>query len=119
VVRTIENLIGGHTFFSIDTNRSFGEETTLSFSDFAVLYRTSSQLEPLVEAFKRSGMPFVKLSNDLLCNKKDILTLLSQLTDDVPVISQLNNLTEQFNEKIDNHILQYLLKTGTNLYNEK
>ncbi|MDR3195765.1 MAG: UvrD-helicase domain-containing protein [Endomicrobium sp.] len=110
VVSAIESLIGGHSFFSIDTNRSFGEETNLSFSDFAVLYRTSSQLDPIVEALQRSGMPFVKLSNDLLRDKKQVVKLLSQLTDDEPVIEQLNKLSEEFNEKIDGHILRYFVK---------
>ncbi|MDR2437291.1 MAG: UvrD-helicase domain-containing protein [Endomicrobium sp.] len=110
VVKTIETLIGGHSFFSIDTNRSLGDETNISFSDFAVLYRTSSQLQPLVEALQRSGMPFVKLSNDLLCSKKQIVKLLKHLRDDEPVINQLNNLTKEFNEEIDDHILQYFIK---------
>ncbi|MCL1972745.1 MAG: UvrD-helicase domain-containing protein [Endomicrobia bacterium] len=107
VVSTIENMIGGHSFFSIDTNRSAGEETNLSFSDFAILYRTSSQLPPIIEALKRSGMPYVKLSDDLLCNKKPIIKLLSRLTDDEPVIEQLSKLNKEFADKIDENILQY------------
>jgi DNA helicase-2/ATP-dependent DNA helicase PcrA len=110
VAKTIESLIGGHSFFSIDTNRTLGDETNISFSDFAVLYRTSSQLQPLVEALQRSGMPFVKLSNDLLCSKKQVVKLLKQLEDDKPAIDQLNNLSKEFNEKIDDHILQYFIK---------
>ncbi|MDR2351519.1 MAG: UvrD-helicase domain-containing protein [Endomicrobium sp.] len=110
VVSAIENLIGGHSFFSIDTNRSCGEETNFSFSDFAILYRTSSQLKPLVESLQRSGMPFVKLSNDLLCNKKPIIKLLSQLTNNESVISQFDKLNKEFNEEIDDHILQYLVR---------
>ncbi|MDR0617871.1 MAG: UvrD-helicase domain-containing protein [Endomicrobium sp.] len=110
VVKTIENLIGGHTFFSIDTNRSLGEETNLSFSDFTILYRTFSQLEPIVEALQRSGMPFVKLSNDLLCDKKPVIEMLNQLTNGEPVISELNKLTEKFKKKIDDNILNHLVK---------
>ncbi|MDR1417839.1 MAG: UvrD-helicase domain-containing protein [Endomicrobium sp.] len=110
VVKTIENLIGGHSFFSIYSNRSLGEETNLSFSDFAILYRTSSQLKPLVEALQRSGMPFVKLSNDLLCDKKPIIQLLNKLKNDESVISQLNKLVDEFKEKIDDNILTYLIK---------
>jgi DNA helicase-2/ATP-dependent DNA helicase PcrA len=110
VVSTIENLIGGHNFFSLDTARSEGEEADLSFSDFAVLYRSSSQLEPLLEAFKRSGMPYVKLSDDLLCNKKPIVKLLSLLTDDGPVAAQLGALNKEFTGIIDENILQYFAK---------
>jgi uncharacterized protein (TIGR00375 family) len=110
VIKSIEKLIGGHSFFSIDANRSLGEETSLSFSDFAILYRTSSQLEPLVEALQRSGMPFIKLSNDLLCDKKPVIEMLNRLINDGPVISQLNKLTDEFKEEIDDNILQYLVK---------
>jgi DNA helicase-2/ATP-dependent DNA helicase PcrA len=110
IVKTIESLIGGHSFFSIDTNRSIGDETNISFCDFAVLYRTFSQLGHLVEALQRSGMPFVSLSNDLLCSKKQIVKLLQQLRDDEPVIAQLNKLTKEFSEKVDDHILQYFVK---------
>ena len=70
IASTIENLIGGHSFFSIDSQRTDGGECDYSFSDFAILYRTSSQLPPIIEALKRTGMPFVKLSNDLLCEQK-------------------------------------------------
>ncbi|MCL2888343.1 MAG: UvrD-helicase domain-containing protein [Elusimicrobia bacterium] len=110
VVSAIENLIGGHTFFSLDTNRSAGEESNFSFSDFAVLYRSSSQLEPLLEAFKRSGMPYVKLSDDLLCGKKPVIKLLSLLTDLEPVAAQLSRLSKEFSEQIDENILQYFTK---------
>ncbi|MCL2390147.1 MAG: UvrD-helicase domain-containing protein, partial [Endomicrobia bacterium] len=109
VVSSIEKLIGGHSFFSIDTNRSSGEETNLSFSDFAVLYRRSSQLEPLIEALKRSGMPYVRLSDDLLCNKKPVIKLLSMLTDNEPVIEQMGKLNKEFADKIDESILQYFM----------
>jgi uncharacterized protein (TIGR00375 family) len=110
VIKSIEKLIGGHSFFSIDANRSLGEETNLSFSDFAILYRTSSQLKPLVEALQRSGMPFIKLSNDLLCDKKPVIEMLNRLINDGPVISQLNKLIDEFKEKIDDNILKYLAK---------
>ena len=110
VVSSIENLLGGHSFFSIVTNRSAGEESDFSFSDFAVLYRSSSQLEPLVEAFKRSGMPYVRLSDDLLCNKKPVAKLLNLLTDDEPVAGQLETLNKEFLSEIDENILQYFAK---------
>jgi DNA helicase-2/ATP-dependent DNA helicase PcrA len=59
VVHTIERMLGGSTFFSLDTRRAAGHEAAgFSFADFAVLYRTEAQAEALVEAFERSGMPF-------------------------------------------------------------
>lgn len=107
---TIENLIGGHNFFSIDTDRTSGEECDYSFSDFAILYRTSAQLPPVIEALKRTGMPFVKLSNDYLCDKKEIRNLLERLTSEKPVVEQLEELEEEFSGQVDDYILEYLKK---------
>lgn len=106
IVSTIENMIGGHSFFSIDSERSEGQEGNYSFSDFAILYRTSAQLKPVLEALQRSGMPYVKLSNDLLCENKHIRNLLQGLNGEFPVKEQLINI----NGEIDNYIFKYLVK---------
>jgi DNA helicase-2/ATP-dependent DNA helicase PcrA len=66
VVQTIEGLIGGHSFFSIDSGRAGRGGTNLSFADFAVLYRTDAQSAVLVEALARSGIPFHKNGKDAL-----------------------------------------------------
>lgn len=105
IASTIENLIGGHSFFSIDSQRTDGGECDYSFSDFAILYRTSSQLPPIIEALKRTGMPFVKLSNDLLCEQKPVMELINSLNDDEPICEQLKNS----NSEIDDYILKYLI----------
>lgn len=108
VVSSIEKLIGGHSFFSIDSARSSGEEDDLSFGDFAILYRTSAQLPPIIEALQRSGMPFVKLSDDLLCDKKPVRTLLKSLTAEKPVTEQLENIPDDLKEQIEDYIIVYL-----------
>jgi DNA helicase-2/ATP-dependent DNA helicase PcrA len=59
VVQTIEQMIGGHSFFSIDSGRASGAGG-YSFADFAVLYRTDAQSEPLIEALDRAGIPYQK-----------------------------------------------------------
>ena len=67
VVHTIEQLLGGHSFFSMDSGRvDDGTSLTLSFADFAVLYRTEAQAAALVEALARSGMPFQSRSHSPL-----------------------------------------------------
>ncbi len=111
-VKTIENLIGGHSFFSIDSNRSTGDGEDLSFSDFAVLYRTSSQANALHEAFKRSGMPFVKYSNELLCDKKWVKQLIKELQENEsaePLDIQIKNICSNIDDEIEEHIVQYLI----------
>ncbi|WP_438030172.1 UvrD-helicase domain-containing protein [Sorangium sp. So ce233] len=64
VVHTIERMLGGSTFFSMDSGRvdSPLADGEVAFSDFAVLYRTEAQSEALREAFARSGMPFQRRS---------------------------------------------------------
>ena len=67
VVCSIEQQLGGHSFFSLDTRRSDGRaEGQYSLSDFAVLYRTEAQAELLCEALRRSGLPFQRRSHDPL-----------------------------------------------------
>ncbi len=81
IVKTIEHLIGGHSFFSLDTGRSEGQETGYGFSDFAVLYRTEAQSGALIEAFERSGMPFLKYSNSRLMDKPAVKEFIAALQD--------------------------------------
>lgn len=58
VVSTIESLLGGHSFFSIDSGRTKGHSLSeLSFSDIAILFRTERQVPVLREALDRAGMP--------------------------------------------------------------
>ncbi|MGH6929753.1 MAG: UvrD-helicase domain-containing protein, partial [Dongiaceae bacterium] len=67
VVHTIETLIGGHSFFSIDSGRTEGSApANLSFPDIAVLYRTDSQSKALSDALARSGMPYQRHSHERL-----------------------------------------------------
>lgn len=108
VASTIENLIGGHSFFSLDSQRSEGQESNYSFSDFAILYRTSSQLPLIIEAVKRTGMPFVNLSNDLLCEKKAVRSFLNNLKDDKTVSEQFETSYDKLAEETDEYILNYL-----------
>lgn len=118
VASTIENLIGGHSFFSLDSQRSEGDECNYSFSDFAILYRTSSQLPPIIEAVKRTGMPFVNLSNDLLCEKKPIRKFLTDLNDNETVSAQIEASYDELSKEVDEYILKYLLNLAKN-HNEK
>lgn len=118
VASTIESLIGGHSFFSLDSQRSEGDECNYSFSDFAILYRTSSQLPPIIEAIKRTGMPFVNLSNDLLCEKKPIRNFLNNLDENEMVSEQIKSSYNELAKEVDEYILKYLLNLAEN-HNDK
>ena len=76
VVATIEQAIGGRSFFSIDSGRASGQGEALSFADFAVLYRTEAQAAALTEALARSGIPFRKHSHTPLGEQPSVRALL-------------------------------------------
>jgi len=60
VVEAIERLMGGVSYFSLDSGRvdSSVEAEELTFADFAVLYRLNAQAAALKEALGRRGIPF-------------------------------------------------------------
>ncbi len=80
VVHTLEQMIGGHSFFSIDSGRSAAADAAdLSFSDFAVLYRSDAVSHLVCEALARSGMPFQKLSHARLSELPGVVAILDHL----------------------------------------
>ena len=82
VVHTIEQLLGGHSFFSIDSGRTAqGREEALALSDIAVLYRTEAQAEPLEAALDRSGLPFQAHAKRPLSERPSVAALLQALED--------------------------------------
>ncbi len=84
VVHTIERLIGGSTFFSMDSGRvETHEGESLSFADFAVLYRTDAQADPLIEALARSGMPYQKKSHRSLTDEPAVQAMIRFLQDEL------------------------------------
>jgi superfamily I DNA/RNA helicase len=59
VGRMIENLMGGTSFFSMDTGKSGDDDQKeYSFADFAVLVRTSRQTEAFIRMFEQQGIPY-------------------------------------------------------------
>ena len=80
VVETIEQIIGGHSFFSLDSGRANAALAThVSFADFAVLYRTEAQSAALCEALDRSGIPWQKSSHAPLTDEPAVRALLQEL----------------------------------------
>jgi len=86
VVRTIDQLLGGYSYFSLDSGRvGSNDGTDLSFADFAILYRTDAQTEPLIEALERAGIPFQKRSHDRLNERDEVRAIVRALRSlDVP-----------------------------------
>src|SRR5215218_2530609 len=85
VVQTIDRLLGGASFLSLDSGRADGgAEHGLSFADVAVLYRTDAQAGPLAEALGRAGMPFQKRSHDRLLDRPAVRALVRALRERPP-----------------------------------
>ncbi|MFQ8626452.1 MAG: hypothetical protein ACLSA2_08335 [Candidatus Gastranaerophilaceae bacterium] len=63
-------------------------------------------------------MPFVNLSNDLLCEKKTIRKFLTDLNDNETVSAQIEASYDELSKEVDEYILKYLLNLAKN-HNEK
>ncbi|MBI1881833.1 MAG: UvrD-helicase domain-containing protein [Chloroflexi bacterium] len=80
VVHQIEQMVGGTSYFSLDTGRVTDDDhVARSFADFAVLYRLGAQNQLLVEAVQRSGMPYQTVGQTPLYEYKEIRELLAYL----------------------------------------
>ncbi|MFQ5709633.1 MAG: UvrD-helicase domain-containing protein, partial [bacterium] len=82
VVHQIEKMVGGTSYFSLDSGRVDSEAesaTSRSLSDFAVLYRLGAQSKALVEAFHRSGIPFQTAGDTPFFEHKEVRRLLAFL----------------------------------------
>jgi superfamily I DNA/RNA helicase len=99
IVQSIETLLGGHSFFSIDSGRSRdAEDRAVSFSDIAVLYRTEAQAEAVVEALHRSGMPFQKHAHTRLLDHPGVAALIDTLREqpsDGVLVARLESACEK------------------------
>ncbi len=80
VVHTIERMLGGSSFFGLDSGRAAGDEARgLGLSDFAVLYRTEAQADPLVQALSRAGLPFQRCGHEPLADRPWVQALVEAL----------------------------------------
>jgi DNA helicase-2/ATP-dependent DNA helicase PcrA len=80
VARTVEQVIGGASLYAFDSGRVDSDGTQgLSFSDFAVLYRTDRQAGAVMDALTQAGLPFQKRSHDRLLDRPGVRRLLDEL----------------------------------------
>ncbi|GID98547.1 DNA helicase [Amorphoplanes digitatis] len=82
VVRTIDELVGGLSHRSLDSGRVDSRAVapgTLSFSDVAVLYRTDSQAQVVVDALSRAGVPVQKRSHNRLRDRPGVQVIAREL----------------------------------------
>ena len=80
IARTIDQLLGGASFHSLDSGRADSDgHAGLSLADIAVLYRTDAQSAALGQALTRAGLPFRKGSHDLLQRRPGVPELLAEM----------------------------------------
>lgn len=79
VVHQIEQMVGGTSYFSLDSGRVLDDGQGRGFGDFAALYRTSAQSALLVEAFERSGIPYQVVGRSSLFAHADVQRLMAHL----------------------------------------
>jgi DNA helicase II / ATP-dependent DNA helicase PcrA len=79
--KTIEELIGGLGFHSVDFNRAgYGDgASNLAFSDIAVLVRTRAQAAALAETLLSAGIPCQTVNKDSLFARKGMAELMAFL----------------------------------------
>jgi DNA helicase-2/ATP-dependent DNA helicase PcrA len=80
IAATIDQLLGGASFHSLDSGRADGHaHGKLGLSDIAVLYRTDAQAGPLGQALTRAGLPFQKRSHDLLARRPGVTDIIREM----------------------------------------
>jgi DNA helicase-2/ATP-dependent DNA helicase PcrA len=78
----VEKLLGGASFNAFDTRTVDGRDRTeheLSFADFAVLYRTSSQAAAVDEALARRGFPVQRRAHSRLAEMPGVPEIVAAL----------------------------------------
>lgn len=81
VVHQIEQMMGGVSYFSLDSGRveGAGQAVAHSFAEFAVLYRLGAQSRLLIEALERSGIPYQTVGQTPLTGHKVVREALACL----------------------------------------
>jgi DNA helicase II / ATP-dependent DNA helicase PcrA len=80
IAATIDQLLGGTSFHSLDSDRADGrEQGKAALADIAVLYRTDAQAGPLGQALTRAGLPYQKRSHDLLARRPGVSDVLAEM----------------------------------------
>ena len=103
IVEQIEKLLGGTTYFSLDSGRvsSHEEGENFGFGDIAVLFRLNAQGDALEEAFSRAGIPYIRSGERPLIYRYPV------------------NLIWRFFQALHYQDNDYYLKAYKNLLNEK
>ena len=99
VARTIEKLMGGVRFFSLDSNIVDGSEEgeSPSFSDFGVLFRLSRMAPEIVKAMNDHGIPYQVVGEEPFFRQEPVSTVVEILR--LLVMPSNTLLFQKLNEK--------------------
>ena len=77
--KTIEQMMGGTGFFSLDTGAADGnmDQKSLSFADFAVLFRTRKQADVIFRVLAKAGMPCQVINRTTVLDHPGIKSVLA------------------------------------------
>jgi superfamily I DNA/RNA helicase len=92
VAATVEKMLGGTSLSAFDTGEVDSRHRAdheLSFSDFAVLYRTSAQADPVTEALARRGFPVQQRSHSRLADMPGVPAITAALSGQLYIGDQL------------------------------
>ena len=81
VVHQVERMVGGTSYFSLDSGRvdDAGLTETHGFGEFAILYRLNAQAKLLEEALDRSGIPYQTAGGSSLAEQQPVREILALL----------------------------------------
>lgn len=107
MAKTIDELMGGMQFLSMDKGLQRDGDSVGSFSDFAVLCRTRAQMETVENVFAERNIPFQTVGRETLFSReplKTILNLVSWLVLKNPLSKLLLDTKNIDTEKLDVNI---------------
>lgn len=94
--KTIESMVGGIGFHSIDFGKTDDESDSkqMSFSDFAVLFRTHDQAVIIADQFEKAGIPFKLATRKKSLGTRGIKALISlfNVVEDMGSIADFENI---------------------------
>ena len=80
IAASIDQLLGGTSFHSLDSDRADGrEQGKVGLADIAILYRTDAQAGSLGQALTRAGLPYQKRSHDALARRPGVTDVLAEM----------------------------------------
>ncbi|MBF0125862.1 MAG: UvrD-helicase domain-containing protein [Magnetococcales bacterium] len=105
VVRTLEQMMGGHDFHALDSGRADGQAAgAFSFADFAVLYRADGNTLALCQAFERAGIPYQKRTHGRLSEHPGVRSLLERMGEEGrgggPVLDRLRQAVPEGHDEM-------------------